>query len=110
ESIAYESDAVELTITMKKDELGRYAWVSAVPRKSDAQESELDPADPHAPPPDDGEPEEFKAGPAGDTIVEGLAPFMAKRTLEGIGADKLADLGLEDPEATLTIARHGREP
>jgi hypothetical protein len=110
ESIVYKSDKVELTITMKEDALGRFAWVRAVPLEDGPSEPEADPANPHAPPPDDGEPEEFKAGPAGDTVIEGLAPFTVKRVLEGVGDDKLADLGLDDPEATLTISRRGREP
>jgi hypothetical protein len=119
ESIVYASETIELTITMKEDDLGRFAWVRAVPREGAKSQTEVDPTDPadpadpaepHAPPADDGEPEEFKAGPAGDSIIEGLAPFAVKRVLEGIGDEELADLGLNEPEATLTIARRGRAP
>ena len=110
ESVVYASNELELTITMKEDELGRFAWVRAVPLGKGGSESEPDPTDPHAPPPDDGEPEEFKAGAAGNTVIEGLAPFSVKRVLEGIGEAELADLGLSEPEATLTIARRGRGP
>jgi hypothetical protein len=95
---------------MKEDDLGRFAWVRVVPLEGHASDPEADPANPHAMPADEGEPEEFKAGPAGDTIIEGLAPFTVKRALEGVGDDKLADLGLDDPEATLTITRRGRAP
>jgi hypothetical protein len=108
ESIAYASAEVELTITMKEDEHGRFAWVRVVPLEGAGVTPETDPATPHALPPDDGEPEEFKAGPAGDTVVEGLAPFAVKRVLEGVGEDKLVDLGLDPPEATLSITRKGR--
>lgn len=111
ESVVYKSEKIELTMTMKEDELGRYAWVRAVPRESEEEtEERAKPDDPHAPPPDDGEVAEFKAGAAVDTVIEGLAPFMARRPLDGIGDDKLEELGLAEPDATLTIAREGREP
>jgi uncharacterized protein DUF4340 len=99
---------------MRKDELGRYGWVRAEPLASAEAETEpqADPANPHAPPPpkDDGTVQEFKAGKAGGAALEGLLPFKAKRVLEGVTDDKLAELGLGEPEATLEIVRAGREP
>jgi len=53
---------------------------------------------------------EFKAGAAGDRLLEGVAPFIAKRALSGIDETKLKDLGLDDPSATLTVNRKGKPP
>jgi hypothetical protein len=105
ESVAYKSKELELTITLREDERGRYAWVRAVPL-----EIEVDPdapPNPHALPPDT-ETEEFKAGKGGETVLEGLAPFVAKRLLEGIDDSKLGDLGLDEPDASLTITRRDK--
>jgi Domain of unknown function (DUF4340) len=115
ERVHYRSGKIDLSIEMRKDELGRYGWVRAEPLDSDAAEPEPepDPANPHAPPPppkDDGTVQEFKAGKSGGAALEGLLPFKAKRALEGVTDEKLAELGLGEPEATLEIVRAGREP
>lgn len=107
ESLHYRSDKLDLVITMHEDELGRYGWVRAEPL-GDAPEPPAD--DPHAPPPDDGQAVEFKAGKNAKTTLDGLMPLVAKRVLEGITDDKLADLKLAEPEATLEVQRRGREP
>ncbi len=114
EQVTYESDKITLTILMKEDEVGRYAWVRAAP-KAGAEDASQEPVSPEIDPheeerPDDGKTEEFKAGSAGDQLLEQLAPFRAKRILDGITDDKLAELGLEDPDGTLTIKRKGRDP
>ncbi len=112
EAIEYSSDKLSLTLTVKEDELGRYYWVRAEPQAQPEEEPEPEGADPHKSKPikDDGKTVEFKAGKAGDTVVKGMAPFVAKRTLEGIGEDKLDELGFGDSPTTLTIRRKGREP
>jgi hypothetical protein len=109
-SVVYRSNDLELTLELRTDDHGRYAWAHSVPRK---QEDGAEPAPspegaPEPPPPT--EPEEFKVGKAGDTVLESLAPFVAKRRLEGVGDADLADLGLAEPEATLEILREGKEP
>jgi len=108
ESVHFRSDKLDLVITMQEDELGRYGWVRAEPL-AETPEPE-NPDDPHAPPPDDGRAVEFKAGKNAKTTLDGLMPLVAKRTLEGITDEKLADLGLAEPQATLEIQRRGREP
>lgn len=109
ERVHYRSDKLDLRIDMKTDELGRYGWVRA--ESQAAPDAEPPPADnPHAPPPEAGGVSEFKAGKSGAAALEGLMPFRAKRLLDGITDDKLAELGLAEPEATLEIVRAGREP
>lgn len=108
ESVHYVSDELDLVITMYEDELGRYGWVRAQPLVEAPEEPPAD--DPHAMPPDDGKAVEFKAGKNAKTTLDGLMPLVAKRVLEGITDDKLADLGLAESPATLEIKRQGREP
>ena len=122
ERVRYHSDKVDLVIEMRKDDLGRYGWVraeSTAPAEAEAEaeaEGETggqpDPANPHAPPKDEGGVAEFKAGKSGAAVLDGLMPFRAKRQLEGITDDKLTELGLGEgeAEATLEIVRTGREP
>ena len=108
ESIEYESDKLHLTLMQREDDLGSYIWVRAEPKNVEPP-SEDEANNPHAPPPDDGKTVEFKAGKKGETVVEGMAPFLAKRTLEGVGDDMLEEIGLAEPEAKLTIRRKGRD-
>lgn len=106
-SIAYHSKELELTLELRTDALGRYAWARAVPLTPEGAEP---PPPPEGQPPPPTEPEEFKVGKAGDPVLEGLAPFVAKRRLEGVDDADLADLGLAEPTATLEIVREGKEP
>ena len=110
EGVDFKSDKVEVTVDVREDDLGSYVWVRVVPQDTGEEETKAEPANPHAPPKDDGETVEFKAGKSGDTLVEGMAPFVVKRQLEGVTDDKLDELGLAEPEAHLTIRRKGRDP
>ena len=106
-SVAYHAKDLDLTLELRTDDRGRYAWATSVPLTEEGAEP---PPPPEGHPPPPTEPEEFKVGKAGDTVLEGLAPFVAKRRLEGAGETDLADLGLSPPEATLEIVREGKEP
>ena len=113
EGVDYSSDKIDVSLDVLEDPAGKYVWVTATPKQTGEKPAETkEPPDPHAPPPeeDDGKAEQFKAGKPGDTIVEGMAPFVVKRQLEGVTDDQLEELGLGTPEATLTIRRKGREP
>jgi len=109
-SIVYDSEDLDVSIEMRQDDHGRYAWADVVPKAKDEEAPEPDPSNPHAPPPPDNDPASFKVGKGGDKLLEGMAPFIAKRRLEGVAEDQLGELGLEPAEATLTITREGREP
>jgi hypothetical protein len=113
ERLHFRSTKLDLTLDMKKDELGKYAWVRVEPLGAPEAETPEDPDNPdnpHAPPKDDGAIAEFKAGKSADAALKGLMPFVAKRSLDGLTDDKLAELGLAEPDATLEIQRTGREP
>lgn len=101
--VAYESENMSVSVQMLEDELGRYAWARVEPKTS--VPSVEDPDSPIA----KGEPEEFKVGGNGDKLLDGVAPFRAKRVLEGVGDEQLEELGLAPAEATLTIEREGRD-
>ncbi|MCB9746120.1 MAG: DUF4340 domain-containing protein [Alphaproteobacteria bacterium] len=51
---------------------------------------------------------EFKAGKAAEELLEDIAPMLAKRALAEVSGDKLAELGLDAPEGTLTVQREGK--
>ncbi len=109
--VVYSSDTIEVTLDMRTDEHGRYGWGTSVP-KGAAAEAEPPPAPPDGPPPPTPpvpSRAEFKVGTAGNPLMEGLAPFVAKRRLEGVGED-LAALGLDPPAGTLEITREGKPP
>ncbi|MCX4246976.1 DUF4340 domain-containing protein [Paraliomyxa miuraensis] len=106
-SVVYRSKDLELTIELREDEHGRYAWGHSVPQAPE----EAPPTEDGAEPPPAPKPEEFKVGKAGDPVLEALAPFVAKRRLEGVVDEDLEALGLmPEPEATLEITREGKEP
>lgn len=106
-SITYHAKDLDLTIELRSDDHGRYAWAHAVPKTPEGAEP---PPSPDGQPPAPAEPEEFKVGRSGDPVLEGLAPLVAKRRLEGVSEADLAELGLAPAEATLEIVREGKEP
>jgi len=111
-SVVFRNPRLELTLEFREDEHGRYAWGRAVPLGEAAEAPEPPPAkegEAPRPIPPAPAPEEFKVGKAGDAVFEALAPFVAKRRLEGITDDDLEALGLQEPEATLEITREGKE-
>lgn len=99
--VVYNSEKHEVTITMMEDDLGRYGWARVVPAEGTEPTPELNPDDP----PDRTEPVEFKVGGNAQKVLDGLAPFRAKRVLEGVADHQLAELGLDPAEATLTLER-----
>lgn len=121
EGVTFVSERLELEVDLQQDDLGRYAWVRATPKTAPGGEGEAandaaaePPADPHAPeaPPkpsvEPEEPSEFKAGKTADAILEGLAPFVAKRVLENVDAGQLEELGLAPDAGRLVLRRKGK--
>jgi hypothetical protein len=145
ERIVFHNDQLDVTVEMKEDALGSYAWVDLTERKKkpkpveqpeiqeimdaadgepapEAAEAEPEPeAEPGAEPDgDDAEDEaeeqfeielvqsQFKGGDAVDKLLEKLAPLQAVRALGEVSQDKLADLGLDNPESWMEITRNGK--
>lgn len=89
EAIVYEGPSGQVRLEMRSDELGDYVWASVTAEETTSA---------------------FKAGPAGENIAQGMAPFVAKRVLEGVDEGKLEELGFGEGQASLTFGRSGREP
>lgn len=135
--VIWDSEKLDLSLKSQKDKLGSFVLVKATeqkkrpiakPAEPAPAESPTEPATPEGeatPPegeatPPEGEEKaepafetyevqsEFKAGAEGDALWENLAPFEAKRVLDGVAEAKLDELGLAEPEATLTIRRDGK--
>ena len=126
EKIVWKGEKDEATIERKTDAAGAYLWVTYTKweeaKKPEPAPAPADPAAPTdpaadpaaAPTPPAAEPETvaktqiFKAGDAGDKLVESLSPLLALRELTDVPADKLATLGLDAPKEHLEITRKGR--
>lgn len=95
-SVEFDGPKSKLVLEIREDDTGAYVWgtFSSVGAEEDAPVTS----------------ESFKVGPSGETLVEGLAPFGAKRVLEGVDDSKLAELGFGDEQSTLTFRREGKDP
>jgi len=127
-TILWDSEKLDLRLTVSEDAAGRYLLVKSTEQKRrlkpHSEEApapvEATPPSPETPPAEDpAKPEEdrfetyeevkeFKAGKAGDELLTALSPMIAKRSLSNLPDEKLAPLGLAEPEATLTIQRAGK--
>ncbi len=109
-SIEFESPTARLRLEMREDELGPYVWGIFTPKGDAPKEPDEDGA-PHEPrkPKAQREPQAFKVGLPGEGLVAAMAPFVAKRILEGVEDRDAADLGFGDEGATLALERAGRE-
>lgn len=97
ERITFESPSAALVLEPREDERGPYVWGVVKPKPGEA-EVEVKPE------------QAFKVGPAGETLMNGMAPFVAKRVLEGVDASKLEELGFGKDQATLALERAGKAP
>lgn len=102
ESVVYASADVDVRFEVRKDTLGSYAWVTVTDHKQKkAKEGE-------PPPPVETKVTAFKAGSAGDKLMESMAPLMAMRELVGVDAPKLETFGLSASTTTLAVTAAGR--
>lgn len=124
EIISWTSEKMDVELSRRSDAVGDYIWVKTVERieKEIPLEATVEPLDPEALEgelPEAQEPEtrteistvirEFKAGDTAQELIESFAPLMASRRLD-VGPDKYGDFGLDEPEATLSVTRSGKEP
>lgn len=126
--VVWDSEKLDVTLTSQKDALGSYLMAHATEQKKRPIAKPDAPAAPEEVSVDEnGDPvpeeekakeapnfetyevkSEFKAGVEAEKLWEALAPFEAKRALENVSDEKLEELGLKEPEATLTIKRAGK--
>jgi len=102
EAVVYASPDVDVRFEVRKDALGSYAWVTVTDHKQKkAKEGE-------PPPPVETKVTSFKAGSAGDKLMESMAPLMAMRELVGVDAPKLESFGLSASATSLAVTAAGR--
>lgn len=130
EEVGWSSEKLDMTLSSRKDDKGAWLLIKATEHKKRPL-----PPEPGALTPDEGvddgtaegeepaaeepaaeerfevvdETTEFKGGDDADKLLEALAPMVARRALEGVGDDKLDELGLAEPEGTLTVKRAGKD-
>ncbi len=134
ERVIWKSEKEEVTVERKLDAAGSYLWVTHTkweepktpkPEASPAPAEATPPTDPNAPagatpeasatPPAEEKPPEkvaktqvFKAGEAGDKLLDSLSPLLALRQLTDVPPEKMATLGLDTSKETLEVVRNGR--
>lgn len=103
QKVEYTSAELDVLYEMRTDDGGKYGWVTVTDRK---QKKFVKAGE--TPPPVEPKITRFKAGTAGDKLLEGLAPLFAMRELVGIDDMKIASFGLVEPEATVKITVGGK--
>jgi hypothetical protein len=102
EAISFASPDLDVRFEVRKDTLGSYGWVTVTDHKQKkAKEGE-------PPPPVETKVTSFKAGSAGDKLMESMAPLMAMRELVGVDAAKLESFGLNASTTSLSVVAGGR--
>jgi hypothetical protein len=102
ESVVYASPDVDVKLEIRKDTLGSYAWVTVTDHKQ-KKGKEGEP-----PPPVEVKVTSFKAGSAGDKLMESMAPLLAMRELVGVDAPKLEAFGLQNSTSSLAVSAAGQ--
>lgn len=98
-SIAYESPDLKVTVEMRDDPVGRYAWVTVdeVKKKKvdgvETTEQKLS---------------RFKGGSAADKLIESTIPLAAVRRLENVDDERVASFGLKTPDTKVTYTVGGK--
>lgn len=135
EKVHWKGEKEEVTIERKLDAGGTYYWVTYTkweePKKAPTPptpaadgstpatpaadgSAPAAPADASAPTTPAAEPEKvartqvFKAGDAGDKLIDSLSPLLALRELTDVPTDKMVTLGLDAPKESLEVVRSGR--
>ena len=103
EKITYASPDADVLYEVREDALGKFGWVTVTEHKvKKAKEGET-------PPPPEVKVTKFKAGDAGQKLVDSYAPLMAMRELQGVDDKKLDTFGLKAPDTRVVLTAGGRE-
>lgn len=100
--VTYSAPELEVVYKLTTDATGTWGWVTVTDKKQKkAKEGE-------PPPPVDVKVTSFKAGSAGDKLLEGLAPLYAMRELVGVDDAKIESFGLTNPDTTVQVTVGGK--
>ncbi len=100
----------ESTLTRRSDAVGPYFWVDYTRwtqkpvLKTQGEEEDGSPIEP-TPPERVAKQSVFKASDKAEELLKSLSPMLALRRLDVTGPDKISEIGLDVPEATLEIVR-----
>jgi len=100
QQISYDSPDLKVTFEVRKDDVGSYGWVSIKEVKKKKQPDGSETTEESA--------QSFKAGSAGDKLIETWAPLMAIRDLGKPDDARLKEFGLTDSTTTITVQAGGR--
>lgn len=110
--VVWVSDTSEATINRKKDERGSYYWIEYTrwsEKMIPVEPNEGDTGDAPEPKTERTSKQSvFKAASKVDDVFASLSPLPALRKLEITSEEKMEQLGLTDPKASLEIHRDGR--
>ncbi len=90
-SLALDDKDIHVELTRDGDELDAWVVIERHPERGE------------------GSRERFAATDAIDQVLEQLAPLRARRSLGELGPEQLAEIGLDEPEGTLTLRCGDRE-
>lgn len=103
QKITYKSPDADVVFEMKEDALGRYAWVTV----TDHKKKKVKEGEPEVPP--EIKVTAFKAGQAGDKLIDAFAPMAAMRELTGVDDVRLKTFGLTEPDTTVALTSAGKD-
>ena len=99
QSVTYKATDLEVVFEVRQDMLGSYGWVTVTEtkkKKVDGQDTTETVVT------------KFKAGTAGDKLIETWAPLMALRELGKPDDGKIESFGLKNPDTKVTVVSGGK--
>ena len=100
QTITYTSPDLKVVFEVRKDAVGSYGWVTVTETKKkkgpDGKETS------------DITTTSFKAGSAGDKLIDTWSPLMVLRELGKPDDSKIKDFGLDAPKSTLVVTAGGK--
>lgn len=109
ERIVFENKTRKVTLEAKKDAVGRYFVGTSEKDAAPPSPHRGDAGAPPEAPPGGRATVGFVSVTAGDKVADALAPLKAMRALGRVGADRAADFGLGETDASLTVRVGGTE-
>lgn len=99
EKLVYTAPDIEVAYEIRKDDVGSYGWVTVTEQKKKKENGQDVPYTKVT---------KFKAGSAGDKVIESVAPVMALRDLDKPDDAKIESFGLNTSDSTFAVTAGGR--
>lgn len=98
EKVVWESDEEKSVLSIQNDAHGSYIWVEHTDNRPQTNTENPEPIV-----------KNFKAGEKADELLSKLSPLVGLRGFPTLSADQETSFGFNEPTATVTITRRGRE-